>query len=169
MEKSYSVNNQIKAKIVNLVLSDGEMKESIPLSQALEIAENEGLDIVEMSKQGQGGIPVCKILDYGKMMYQQSKKKKSNKQIKHIKEIKYSLNIDPHDLGTKHKQILKFLSKNYIVRCVLELSGREKFMIDDAVKKINMNLEEFKESATWKEPQISKGRRISVSTTLFPI
>jgi len=170
MSKTYSVNSQIKARRVDLVLSDGEMKESIQLKEALQIAEDDGLDVVEVSKNGKSGLPVCKIADYGKMMYDQGKKKKNNKKsIQHTKEIKYSLNIDPHDLEVKHKKIFKFLSKNYIVRYVLELNGREKAMVNEAFTKICDNLECFKEKATWKEPSVSRGRRVIISTTLMPI
>ena len=170
MGKKYNINDQIKSKLVNLVLSDGVVKESFPLYKALEIAEEEGLDVVEVSEKGQGGLPVCKILDYGKMKYDRSKKsKKGKKQIQHTKEIKYGLNIDIHDLKVKHKKIFKFLSKHYIVRYVLELNGREKSRVDEALEKININLEDFKEIATWKQPQVSSGRRISISTTLTSI
>ncbi len=169
MGKSYSVNNQIKAHTVNLVLSDGTVNEAILLTKALEIADEEGLDVVEVSELGQGGLPVCKVLDYGKMMYHQSKKKKSNKHIQHIKEIKYGLNIDTHDLEVKHNKIFKFLSKHYTVRYVMELSGREKGMVDQAVKKINVNLEVFEGLATWYKPKISSGKRISISTTLTSV
>ena len=169
MVKSYSVNNQINAEMVNLVLSDGTVNESISLTKALEIAEEEGLDVVEVSDGGKGGLPVCKIVDYGKMIYQQNKKKKSNKQIKHTKEIKYSLNIDLHDLQVKHNKIFEFLSKHYTVRYTMELNGRERGMLDEAIKKINTNLEAFKGLATWRNPQVSKGRKVVISTTLLPI
>lgn len=167
MDRKYSVNTQIKAKQINLVLSDGTMKESVPLPQALTIAEEEGLDVVEVANNGKNGLPVCKVMDYGKLTYQQNKKKK--RQIQHVKEIRYNFNIDQHDLDTKHKQIFKFLSKHYSVRYVLELSGRQKYMVREALKKINDNLENFKDVASWKEPKVSKNRRVSLSTTLSPL
>ena len=169
MEKNYNINGQIKAEIVNLVFSDGEIKEAIKLSEALKIGEDEGLDIVEVSEKSKNGFPVCKMIDYGKMMYHQSKKRKNKKQIQHTKEIKYSLKIAPHDLEVKHKQILKFLAKKYIVKYILELSGREKNMVTEAVEKINNNLEEFKDLSTWKPPQVSSGKRILISTTIVPL
>ena len=78
-------------------------------------------------------------------------------------------NIDLHDLEVKHKKIFKFLSKRYTVRYTLELSDRQKAMVDEALEKINANLEKFRELATWKKPQISKGKRLIISTTLLPI
>jgi len=169
MGKEYSVNNQIKARKVNLILLDGSMKESVKLHEALKIGEDEGLDIVEVSESGKGGLSTCKILDYGKLVYEQGRKKKSKKQIQHVKEIKYGFNIDPHDLGVRHKKIMKFLSKKYVVKYILELHGREKGMVDTALELYNINVEDFKELATWKKPQVSYGKRILISTTLMPV
>ncbi len=169
MGKKYNINNQIDSKLVNLVTPEGMSSSPVLLSKAIELAEEESLDVVEMATEGPGGYPVCKIIDYGKMIFKDKKKKKEKKQIQHIKEIKYSLNIDTHDLNVKHKKIFKFLDKNYIVRYVLELNGRQKYMIDEALKKINTNLEEFSEIAVWKTPQVSKGKRVTISTTLNSI
>jgi len=169
MKQEHNVNNKIKSHRINLILLNGEMKESVQLIEALNIAEDQGMDVVEVSETGKDGLPVCKILDYGKMMYEKSRKKKNKKQTQRVKEIKYSLNIDPHDLNIKHDKILKFLSKKYIVKYVLELSGRQKDMANDAVVIINKNLEAFKEFAKWNKPQVSYGRRVLISTTLSPI
>ena len=132
------------------------------------MAEKEGLDVVEVSGASQADLPICKILDYGKLTYQESKKKKSQKQ--HKKEIKYNYNISNHDLAVKHNKIFKFLSKSYIVSYTLELKGRENHLVGDAVNKIKDNLKNFESVATWKEPSISKGGRgVRISTVLQPI
>jgi len=166
MTREYKVNQQIQAKQVSLVLVDGSMRGEVPVSEAMLIAEEENLDLVEMSISKDGAPPVCKILDYGKMMYQQSKKSKHNKFVKHSKEIKYSFNIDDHDLAVKHKKVNEFLSKHYIVRYVLGLRGREKYMIDEAMRRVNENLKEFEDTATWKPPKASGSKRLEISTTL---
>jgi len=167
MTREYKVNHQIKARQVCLVLPDGSMKGQVMLSEALLTAEEENLDLVEMSIPKGGEPPVCKIMDYGKMMYQQSKKKKQKRQIQHSKEIKYGFNIDDHDLEVRHKKVKKFLSKHYTVRYVLELRGREKSMKDAGIQKINENLGDFDDIATWKPPTVSVGvKRIEISTTL---
>lgn len=167
MTREYNVNHQIEAKQVSLVLPDGSMKGEVSFSEALLIAEKENLDLVEMSISRGGKPPVCKILDYGKMMYQQSKKKKHNKQIQHTKEIKYSARISDHDLRVKHKKVEEFLSKHYIVRYIMELRGREKDMVGKSLDKIKKNLAEFDDIATWKDPQISENsKRIEISIIL---
>ena len=168
MGKEYNINSQITARKVNLVLPDGGMKESIQLHEALKIGEEKGLDVVEVSLSGKNKLPTCKLMDYGKVMYSQSKKKKKQ-QIQHVKEIKYRMNIDPHDLKIRHNKIMKFLSKKYIVKYILELGGRQKSMVDVALEEYNKNIEIFEEYATWKEPQISRGKRILISTTLMPL
>lgn len=167
MVREYRINRQINSGQVNLVLSDGSMRESVPFAEALSIAENENLDLVEVSVSQRGKIPVCKILDYGRMMYHQSKKKKANKQVQHTKEIKYSFNISDHDLEVKHKKVFEFLSKNYIVRYILELRGRQKHMKEEALQKIKENLVIFVDVATWKEPWASVGgKKVEISTII---
>ena len=66
MEKEYSVNNKIEARNINLILVDGTIRESIQLFEALKIGEDVGLDVVEVSKKGKYGLPVCKLMYYGK-------------------------------------------------------------------------------------------------------
>jgi len=166
MSKEYNVNHQIQAKKVDLVLIDGSLKEAIPLSEALFLAENENLDLVEVSPSKGEKLPVCKMMDYGKMMYSQNKKDKSNKHVQRDKEIKYSFNIDDHDLQVRHNKVKEFLTKHYIVRYVLELKGREKYMVEEAKKKFSQNLLDFEGDATWNIPLISGGRRVEISTTL---
>lgn len=167
MAREYRVNHQIEAERVSLVLSDGTMRDTVSFAEALSIAEDSELDLVEVSASKAGNLSVCKILDYGKMMYQQSKKKKANRQVRHTKEIKYSFNISDHDLEVKHKKIVKFLSKHYIVRYVLELRGRETYLAQEALQKMKDNLVKFEEIATWKEPYVlASGRRSDISTVL---
>ena len=167
MEKKYRVNHQIDAEVVSLVISDGTMRGVVPLSEALQIANKEGLDLVEVSNK-KGKPPICKVVDYGKMKYQLSKR--SKRQIQHTKEMKFSLGISEHDLATKHSKIFGFLSKHYTVRYALELKGsREAKMVKEALDKVNKDLKDFESVATWKNPNVSSSRRRAVvSTTLHP-
>ena len=80
MQKSYNVNSKIKAIEVDLILFDGTMQKAVPLFMALKMAEEKGLDVVEVSGKRNGKLSVCKILNYGKMIYQNDKKQKTNKQ-----------------------------------------------------------------------------------------
>ena len=128
--------------------------------------EEEELDLVEMSASKNGEPPVCKILDYGKMMYHHKKKQKSNNHAPRNKEIRYSFNISEHDLEVKHNKVKEFISKQHIVRYVLELKGREKNLVEDAKRKIEDNLKDFEGMAQWPVPVVSHGRKIEISTTI---
>ena len=167
MTREYKVNQDIKADRVNLVLTDGTMRRGVDYKEAILVAEEENLDLVEVSAGKGNNLPVCKMMNYGKMMYQQSKKDKINKHVQHTKEIKYGFNISDHDLEVKHKKVEKFLSKHYIVRYILELKGREKYLATEASQKMDKNLVRFEDIATWKPPKISGGgKRVEISTTL---
>ena len=127
------------------------------------------MDLVEVSPPKNGQLPVCKVIDYVKMMYQQNKKNKSNKNITHTKEIKYGFNISDHDLKTKHRKVEEFLGKHYVVKYVLELKGRERNLEREGLDKINANLAQFSENATWKPPKIARGvKKTSIATVLQP-
>lgn len=94
--------------------------------QALKIAEERGLDLVEVAPTAQP--PVCRIMDYGKFLYEQEKKeraaKKNQKQIV-LKEVKFSVNVDEHDYVTKRNHVLRFLSEGDKVKASLRFRGRE--------------------------------------------
>ena len=166
MSREHNVNSQIRSEYMDLILPDGEMLKRVSFSEAMRGAEEKSLDLVEMSRPSNDKLSVCKMMDYGRMMYRQSKKSKSNKKVPHTKDIKYSFNISDHDLGVRHRKVEQFLEKHYTVRYVLELRGREKYMVKEALNKINENLTNFEEIATWKSPKVSDGRKIEISTTL---
>lgn len=169
MSKEYRINRDIKEDSVRLIMQDGTMKGIMPLREALFIAEDLDLDLVELSPPNKGELSICKIMDYGKMMYHNSKRERGNKHVCHTKEIKYSLNISPHDLETKHRKIVEFLSKHYVVKYTMELKGRQKGMIKEALSQINSNLGTFVDMATWKDPFVSEGnKRAEISTVLHP-
>jgi translation initiation factor IF-3 len=111
---------------VRLVDEEGEMVGVVPIEKALERAEQAGLDLVEVSPNADP--PVCKILDYGKLKYQEQKKKsearKKQKTIE-VKEIKMRPNIDTHDYDVKMKAIHKFIGEGDKVKVTIRFRGRE--------------------------------------------
>jgi len=124
----YRVNRQIKAKEVRLVDQDGKQIGILPLQEALRIAEERGLDLVEVAPNANP--PVCKLLDYGKFLYEMKKKEKEakKKQREHsmeVKDINLSLRIDEHDLKVKLKQMREFLEDGDKVRVRIRFRGRE--------------------------------------------
>lgn len=168
MAKEFQVNEQIRADVVKLVLGDGRMKGLVSKLEALEIARNQDLDLVQVSKKESGKAPVCKLLDYGKLKYEANKKRKQR--VIRVKEMRLHFMTSQHDVDIKHKKINKFLDKKYKVKYRLELKGREKHMIDIALSKLNEYLSEFNQKAKWDEPSISYAKgRAYLSTVLNPI
>jgi translation initiation factor IF-3 len=103
----------------------------IPLSDALEMAAKAGLDLVEVSPNSTP--PVCRIMDYGKFRYQQSKKQqvaKKSQSIIQVKEIRIRPKTEEHDLQVKIRQIRKFLGQNDKVKVAMMFRGREIAYVD---------------------------------------
>ncbi len=124
----YRVNRQIRAKEVRLIDESGKQIGIVPLQEALALAEERGLDLVEIAPQANP--PVCKLLDYGKFIYEQKKKEKEakKKQKEHameVKDINLSLRIDEHDLKVKLKHMREFLEDGDKVRVRIKFRGRE--------------------------------------------
>jgi translation initiation factor IF-3 len=119
------INDRIRAPKVRVV--DGETHQQIGVmspQEALIIAKQRGLDLVEVSAEAKP--PVCKIVSYGKWKYQQSKQKvKAKSSGGKVKEVKFRINISPHDYGTKLSHAEEFLDHNNKLRIHLQFKGRE--------------------------------------------
>ena len=112
-------------------------------NEALELARQEDLDLVEISPTAKP--PVCKIMDFGKYRYEQTRKAKEAK--KNQKQVKVTARIDTHDLETKMGQIEKFLSKENKVKVTLVLFGRERMHATLGIDTLNEIAEKFAEVA----------------------
>jgi translation initiation factor IF-3 len=120
------INEQIRDKEVRVVGADGEQLGVMSSRDAMQLAEEAGLDLVKIAPTAQP--PVCKIVDYGKFKYEQTRKDKEAKKKQRtieVKEIRLSPNIDSNDLNTKRSAARKFLSKGDKVKITLRFRGRE--------------------------------------------
>ena len=120
------INENIKAKQVRLIDADNENRGIVSIKEALAVAEEAGLDLIEISPQANP--PVCKVLDYGKFRYEQQKKKneaKKNQKVVEIKELKLRPVIETHDYEVKMKQAKKFLEQGNKVKFTMRFKGRE--------------------------------------------
>ncbi len=118
------VNGTITAAEVFVINFDGSSVGACKLSQALQLAEDQGLDLVEVSPNANP--PVCKILDYGKYKYEMSKKARSMQQKKQsLKEIRMQTKISEHDLAFKTKHVKQFLEEGNQVKVTVRFRGRE--------------------------------------------
>lgn len=119
---TFRVNKEIRISQVRVISATGEQLGVMSPDEARRIASEQGLDLVEVSPETKP--PVCKILNYGKFMYERSKKAKPNKQTK-LKQIQLGSKIGEHDLATKLNHARAFLADGDRVKFVIKLSGRE--------------------------------------------
>ncbi len=124
--KELQINEQIRDKEVRVVDSDGSQLGVMPLGKAKELAAQRDLDLVKIAPQANP--PVCKIIDYGKFRFEQSKREKEqrkNQRTVEIKEVRLSLNIDTHDFETKRNHAVRFIGEGNKVKASIRFRGRE--------------------------------------------
>ncbi len=124
--KGMRVNEQIRVREVRLIDDDGEQKGIVPTMEALKLAKEKDLDLVEVSPNANP--PVCKILDFGKYRFEQEKKlrdSKKNQKVLKIKEIRMQPKIGTGDLDTKAKHVQEFLNEGDKVKVTIRFRGRE--------------------------------------------
>lgn len=151
IKQEFLINEQIEFSKVQVVDSDGQKIGLLPIRKAIELAEEEGLDLVLVSPNPSN--PVCKILDYSKYKFEMNKKAKESKKkqkVIEIKEVRLSPNIDRHDLEVKAKNANKFIEQGNKVKVAMRFRGRELNFIDQG-REI---MDSFKELIT--EAQVDK-------------
>jgi translation initiation factor IF-3 len=120
------VNGKIRAREVRVIAVDGRQLGVIPLTDALNLARQHGVDLVEIAAAAVP--PVCRLVDFGKYRYEIAKKEKETKKHNHasiVKEVQLSPRIDPHDLGIKLTHAIDFLCEDMKVKIALKFRGRE--------------------------------------------
>lgn len=130
----YRTNDAIRHSEVRIV-GDGIESRVVSLREAKSIAESMGLDLIEINSNAK--VPVVRIADYEKMLYEQKKALKKNKQhIKQLKEVQLSVSIAKHDLETKANQAKRFINDGSKVKVVLSMKGRELTRRDENKKSL---------------------------------
>ena len=120
------INEEIREKEVRVIDADGTQLGIMPTRQALVLAAEKGLDLVDIAPQATPN--VCRIMDFGKYRYEQAKREKEarkNQKVVEIKEVRMSMNIDTHDFETKVSQAVKFLRGGDKVKVSVRFRGRE--------------------------------------------
>ena len=141
-------NEMIKVREVRLILSNGDNIGVVPTREAIYKAQQEGLDLVEISPNSVP--PVCKILDFGKYKYELQKRKnetKKKQKVVEIKEIKLTPMIDIHDFNVKLKAAQRFLTEGNKVKFTLKFRGREMSYQDQGVSVLNRMQEQLADIA----------------------
>jgi translation initiation factor IF-3 len=124
--KDLRINREIRSATVRVINEEGQPLGVISLDEAIANAEKVGLDLVEVSSNTEP--PVCKIMDYGKYRYKQSKKihdARKSQTVIHVKEIRLRPKTEAHDLQTKIKHIKRFLEQHDKVKVSMMFRGRE--------------------------------------------
>ena len=132
------INGKIRAREVRVIGEDGKQLGIISLNEALGLARQQGVDLVEIAPTAQP--PVCRIVDFGKYRYEQAKREKESKKNQHVgkvKEVQLSPKIDPHDLGVKLNHAIGFLCEDMKVKISLRFRGREMAHTDIGYQVIN--------------------------------
>ena len=118
------VNERIRAPRVRVVSGKGEQLGVMDTREAIEKAKSFGLDLVEVASKADP--PVCRVVDYGKWKYEQSKRKKTNKStVTRLKEVKFRVRTEQHDYNIKLGRMETFLDEGHKVRIQLQFRGRE--------------------------------------------
>ncbi|MCD6184965.1 MAG: translation initiation factor IF-3 [Deltaproteobacteria bacterium] len=143
------INRDIRAKEVRVIDAEGNQAGILPIHQALALAKDHSLDLVEVSPNAKP--PVCKIMDYGRYKYEQTKKKqeaKKKQSIVQIKEIKVRPKTGNHDLQTKIGHITKFIGNKDKVKVTVMFRGREITLSQQGRDVLNKIAESVSEIAT---------------------
>ncbi|WP_125152749.1 translation initiation factor IF-3 [Clostridium rectalis] len=126
ISKNFLVNEEIREKEIRVITDDGEALGILSSSEALKIAEEKELDLVLIAPTANP--PVCKIMNFGKFVYEQSKKEKEarkKQKVINLKEIRLSPTIEEHDIGIKANNAKKFLLAEDKVKVTVRFRGRE--------------------------------------------
>ncbi len=124
--KGLRINEQIRVREIRLIDDKGEQKGIVPIIEALKMAKERELDLVEVSPTANP--PVCKILDFGKYRFEQEKRlreSKKNQKVLKLKEVRMQPKIGPGDLDTKAKHVQEFLNEGNKVKVTIRFRGRE--------------------------------------------
>ena len=159
----HELNEEIRDKEIRLIGSEGEQLGIMPPAEALKIADEQGLDLVKISPQAVP--PVCKLMNYGKFRFEQSKREKEarkNQHVVEIKEIRMSPGIDVGDFNTKLKNAQKFLADGNRVKVSVRFRGREMAHTDIGRDLLKKFAELCSEVATLDKAAKLEGRNMSM-------
>src|SRR6185295_4656506 len=159
----FRINNRIRAPQVRLIDDEGVQLGIVTLREALTIAEQRGLDLMEVAPNAVP--PVCRVLDYGKFRYEQTKKereaRKHQKQAE-LKEVRLKPKTDDHDLEIKAKQARKFLMSGDKVKFTVRFRGREMAHPDIGREMLEQIAEDLRDVATIEQRPLMEGRALSL-------
>ncbi|HIZ81605.1 MAG TPA: translation initiation factor IF-3 [Candidatus Mediterraneibacter pullistercoris] len=160
------INEQIRDREIRLISENGEQLGIMSAREAMKIAQEAELDLVKIAPAAKP--PVCKIIDYGKYKYEQTRREKEARKKQktvEIKEVRLSPNIDTNDLNTKMNNARKFLSKGNKVKVTLRFRGREMAHVQQSRHILDDFAESLSDIAVVEKPAKMEGRAMSMVLT----
>jgi translation initiation factor IF-3 len=159
--KEANVNREIRAPEVRVIDAEGKQLGILAVREALRVAEEQGLDLVEVAPGATP--PVCRIMNYGKYRYQQSKRTqeaKKHQTVIHVKEVKVRPRTEEHDFQFKLRHVKRFLSEGNKVKISMLFRGREIAHPEFGREMLSRILEEVKEESVLEQPPRLEGRNM---------
>ena len=160
---AHQINEEIRAKEVRVIDAEGEMRGVLSIKEALALAEESNLDLVNVSPNAEP--PVCKILDYGKYRYELQKKEKQskkNQKVTQVKEVRLSTFIEEHDIQVKANTAKKFLKNGDKLKVSLRFRGRERDYTAKGFDVMNRFAEEVSEFGVVEKKPKFEGRSLTM-------
>ena len=161
IKKEHQINEEIRDREIRVIGDAGEQLGIMSSREALALAEEKGLDLVKISPNAQP--PVCKIMNYGKFVFEQTKRAKEakkNQKVIEVKEVWLSMTIDVGDLNVKAKQTQKFLSAGNKVKVSIRMRGRQMAHANLGVEVMDRFYELVKDFGTMEKKPLTEGRNI---------
>lgn len=157
------INEEIRDREVRVVGQDGEQLGVMPIQQAMALADEKQLDLVKIAPQAKP--PVCKIMDYGKYRFEQSRRDRElrkNQKVITIKEVRLSATIEEHDTEVREKQARKFLKEASKVKVAIRFRGRQVAHAEIGVNMMLEFAERLKDVAVVERRPLIEGRNLSM-------
>lgn len=161
--KELQINNEIRDREIRLIGNEGQQLGIVSAYEGQRIAEESGLDLVKISPNAVP--PVCKLMDYSKYKYEQSKKEKEmkrNQKTIEVKEVWLSMTIDVGDLNTKAKIASKFIADGNKVKATIRMRGRQQAYAQQGVEVMKKFAEILSDVAKIEKQPLTEGRNISM-------
>ncbi|MEM8867551.1 MAG: translation initiation factor IF-3 [Verrucomicrobiota bacterium] len=160
-------NDRIRAAEVRVIGPEGTNLGVMPPRKALELAKKVGLDLIEISPAARP--PVCRILDFGKYLYEESKKSKEQKtHTTKLKEVKFRVSIDAHDFETKLRRAENFLNHGDKVKLTLQFRGRENEHRELGFERVRLAKDELAGVSTADSEPRLVGRQVTLILSPLP-
>ncbi|MHB1394923.1 MAG: translation initiation factor IF-3 [Clostridia bacterium] len=161
--RDLQINEEIRDRELRVIDANGDQLGIMSSRQALELATERQLDLVKIAPQAKP--PVCRVMDYGKFKFEQSKKEKEarkNQKVINIKEIRFSPKIEDHDLNFKAKNAQKFLQEGDKVKVTIRFRGREVDHVTFGEKALGRFYDIVKDDCVVEKPAKLEGKNMTM-------